>query len=811
MSQESDKLTPIVSPFEVAEMLQLSVRRCADNSRVLMTDCPSCGAILTITVDGFFCQNKECRFTVGSVLDISALCLGGYTKAVTALMQCFRDRLINVMDMDESTTSSIIERGRKKRRFLDFILQSFRRPMTAEGAGVRSKLNKFKIGECVDRTFAFVSQQDSQTLAELMLDYCPGADVGWLRKKNYAVMPYWSNYHTVSALMWFDGENYKTTDLHPYNVAMSGLLQGGPLTRHLFTHRDWRDACRANECWSSSDTSRLSVGLRKNNYLPPEISPCWPTVTYVMGEADVTAWLPSRLASSMPSMTVAGSIREQPKPWLDFFADLLVSHVRSDGRLDFTGQAILSSASPNGGDRMELTRKLRERGELAMADQINKSLYSAEIFRHGKQTLTESPTGYRYAKDGQIGDLISNFMLRVDGTVAFQDSRDVFHSCSILSGDSSVPILLDSRVLDDVKAMQGVLQSASAAARSTSVPVISDHSGWKLVAEYLRRLTTRLDVTQGISHLGWDFRKQKFSTPTWTYGKDGAQVSGRMHPSIDILDCWEADRSERTDYILEGLIEAIPADVMHCCSLVLGSVMRGFGDSSCRVCSVRADRNTENWMRSIFAALGQARILPRIERDMGGYLRGIPALAHAADKMTMTVKAPYFVLTEFGFQINSPFSTQAGHAVTTLCGAMIRRTVEHLLASVDPPHTERLVRLTYDQEVRDSFGLFARAELTVPWPEFIPEHEAVHQMLSSMTPVSIAGSIKYDFSQQQLCIDTSSIPEGVNAADLAMQLRKLCRFCEVDKSTIKVDAFTGMNVLDHFYGDHVVIPQLATV
>lgn len=781
------------------------------HDQIMLTLCPACGRDMALVHRSFFCGSTGCAFGTGSVVDYLVMMQASksYRAVVDQMMDAFTDRLRPHMDITEEVRSAVTLQLRRQRRVLDFVLRSMRGSGTAKWQHIRAKAQAWKLEDNADRTLMVLEADAVGEFAQLLRDAFPDADLGRIRLQPALVVPWMDSHHGLVSLTWYDPKDLtsRTLDLCDYDVAFSGLLQGGQASSDVHLHRDWMTAARANNFWASGDPARISYGVKLSGFKPATI---WlaPRLTYMFDTThDVTAWLPARLHEQNPTMTVATTLSGARHTWPAFLASMLAQNTNHLRALNFTGTSILSSANPQGSIRNELIRNLRDMEAHEIADQLTRNLFSVEIHKDQSGSLFESPDGYKFSKTGEVGEMVSNFVIRLTSNVVFPESHDTFHSGELMIGEDRYPLLLASRLIDSPKDLQQELQRLASANKTKAVPIIRSLTGWKAATNYLRQMPSRLPTETGTPFLGWNHHKKSFFTPGWRYSMEGCAPAGKLHPGVMLLDCYTASAMPPNEVLETGWLAALPADVASLVAIVMGSIVRGFQDRPCRVVAVRNDRLSGGWLARVFAGFGQTQALPRVERDMGGYLRGMPAYALAADKMSMTLKAPYFVITEYGVRMTTPLDHPAWKWLPDLVSALTRLTVEHILGLAEPTNYARTPRVTYEGEVRDEFSRMAAQDLGLAWPQFVPEYSSTEQFLSGVSPDTVGRVMRYRFASQQLLLDMRQLHKQIDPIDLASELRALCRSCEVKSDEIEIDAHTGLQILNQFYDVPVSLPH----
>ena len=82
----------------------------------------------------------------------------------------------------------------------------------------------------------------------------------------------------------------------------------------------------------------------------------------------------------------------------------------------------------------QLHKRLLSAGLVGPADQVARSLYNIEIARSDRTVIYETPEGYGLRRGGNPMEMLSNFVVRILGNVAFGDGSALHHSAAVLVG-----------------------------------------------------------------------------------------------------------------------------------------------------------------------------------------------------------------------------------------------------------------------------------------------------------------------------------------------------------------------------------------
>lgn len=70
-------------------------------------------------------------------------------------------------------------------------------------------------------------------------------------------------------------------------------------------------------------------------------------------------------------------------------------------------------------------------GLIGPADQVARSMYNIEISRNDRTVIYETPEGYGLRRGSSPMEMFSNFVVRMNGNVAFGDQSSLHYSYAI--------------------------------------------------------------------------------------------------------------------------------------------------------------------------------------------------------------------------------------------------------------------------------------------------------------------------------------------------------------------------------------------
>ena len=124
-------------------------------------------------------------------------------------------------------------------------------------------------------------------------------------------------------------------------------------------------------------------------------------------------------------------------------------------------------------------------------------MYNIEIARSDRTVIYETPEGYGLRRGGNPMEMLSNFVVRILGNVAFGDGSALHHSAAVLVGGGQHETVLPTRLLDQPRELVEHIHQLLTLRRNTTVPMLRDPGAFRSVVFYLRGLLPRLPSRPG--------------------------------------------------------------------------------------------------------------------------------------------------------------------------------------------------------------------------------------------------------------------------------------------------------------------------
>jgi hypothetical protein len=310
----------------------------------------------------------------------------------------------------------------------------------------------------------------------------------------------------------------------------------------------------------------------------------------------------------------------------------------------------------------QLHKRLLSAGLVGPADQVARSLYNIEIARSDRTVIYETPEGYGLRRGGNPMEMLSNFVVRILGNVAFGDGSALHHSAAVLVGGGQHETVLPTRLLDQPRELVEHIHQLLTLKRNTTVPMLRDPGAFRSVVFYLRGLLPRLPSRPGIPFLGWNHKRDVFYMPGCILSMDAPNHGAFVfHPDVCALDAFDSGATGEGVTDLD-LGEELLAFVL----MTLGMLIKGYRRERQQIIQVRHDGPAASLLAGLFRGLGQVRSLNKVDRDIEG-LQGYPAWAAAA-RMSGRISAPYFVLAPAGRHVTGVY----GEAVLARAAGTLR-------------------------------------------------------------------------------------------------------------------------------------------
>lgn len=613
MSKYPD-LSRLETDFSVAEILnrvKRPVRRHRD--QLLITPCPTCDMEAWVLPTGLFCNSTACRFTAGGPIEyLAALYRIRIPEAYDRLKTMFPERRHFWDSTDADILRDVVtDQAIDRRRLFEFFTK------LSDRASIRGDL-----ALAVEHTLEWRAHLSSR---QLTLFHAAPDDLRQLLRltgenipndHTTVLFPYFRKHHHVAAVTVFCP---KTTQTHiletdPTRFMFSGLLDASPLADTTFLLDDPVTALRGGAAVGLRSGTENTLGLlvdydmAEMEYLPSNAIFCLLEDTYPGLAATYRQADPSvRFIQGMPPTNT------RPVAWDTYVETTVLEEVRAAaGKLEFSTATFAQSAELTPAARKSLVHTLERAGFTTAAERLAGHFSTRTIYKQKTLSVTETPGGYA-ATRGANKESISNFTFELSHNLVFDDGASLYHSGKALSRGKTYDLVISSDDLASAGEFQTRVQRAVLAREEDpgQLPIIRSRPLWKHVALVLREQVGSLTVRRGVSSLGWQHNRTRYTMPGCVVGMDGSQPGPfEFHPDRPVLSylesfAWDGARraapatTEAGGYVTAGL-----ADLAR---IVLGGIFRDYFNLAMSGVALQQYRTTQHVVERVFRQLGQAR------------------------------------------------------------------------------------------------------------------------------------------------------------------------------------------------------------
>lgn len=210
---------------------------------------------------------------------------------------------------------------------------------------------------------------------------------------------------------------------------------------------------------------------------------------------------------------------------------------------------------------------------------------------------------------------ISNFTLEVGRNVAFPEQKKVLSETTVHFKDQEFKVWLPVESLETANSVEEAVRNAwitgdTSTSSNDSIPLIISKLDYrKFIAPYTRSMAAKCTYSQGISFLGWDFKKTLFQGPGWVIDAGGLKESHSiLYPESDFLNMF------KTTTPLGGSAESITSMDKKNIAILLAIIGRGF--FSKLTPGIKADKESNKSMTDLLYTLGQSKYYSPDSREI---------------------------------------------------------------------------------------------------------------------------------------------------------------------------------------------------
>lgn len=327
---------------------------------------------------------------------------------------------------------------------------------------------------------------------------------------------------------------------------------------------------------------------------------------------------------------------------------------------------------------------LKKSNRPELISKFKKHIDRAPVCRKGNDLIVERDYGYGLLKNGTSQERpISNFVLRIDHNIWFEDHNELFHAGRVLMQDREFHFTLSSNSAAKAREIEHILTTIVAShPDKQSLPTISDQTCRNILPSVISNQVANLPQYPGVSRLGWNSSKTKFTTPSWQVQALGiVQTSQIPYPHAQALKLFYSF----TDYTRMDNFGSVQPEFRSFVALVAGMLGRSYAGLDAPPMFVRQTANTLNVLHAVFLALGQKSPITvnpnkRVPVIDAQFFSGYPVMATVANpKVLEGFKYPMVVFRELGIDCETHLDVVQYRRLYSLSYHVLTQMVLHLI------------------------------------------------------------------------------------------------------------------------------------
>ena len=509
--------------------------------------------ILTVA-DEFVSQTYNPDYQYGNIIDLLVYVKGfNYEDAISHVTENYKDSidatLLSSIDWWKKDTASYLEDLATVNRYIAKASKDLKIP-----AKVREELNNRELLQAGSPQFLVYSQgaKVNAMLGELCSKEFNSVKHTLANEGHYLLYPYYTNYHTLSALIAEEVPSGKFIAVYESELSY-GYLGYHTINPELHVATfcsDILELARTRNTFLSHSRNKFGTLLLRYNTRKKQkragimgaIQPDkLPRLVIHKDKCKVLANLMKyfKYASEVKSsedlyfQTYKNSKCCRSKIVNSFFS-MLSKNSEEEELSKFMSYAFKDAII-----RSEVLEKLKHSGRddiVTLADhevlRVNKKFNSL-----GKQ-VESTAAGYAIDIDGESVP-ITNFTIMLKRTLVFQNSSDVFYSGSVYLQDLSKDITFSKRTLQQPYQLLKVITKAVTEDSNSDVrlPMIYDQSYTKYLNNILLQEANTSKAEFGMSRLGWSDDRSTFKSFSWEASNfEVTETTAIPHPERPLFD-----------------------------------------------------------------------------------------------------------------------------------------------------------------------------------------------------------------------------------------------------------------------------------
>lgn len=794
-------LEQITSPLEIANLLGKDLNK--EDSAYYTTTCPKCDNKLFIIDKEFVCENSNCVFRAGSVCDY-----------LVAAGKCNWDNLLDTLNniLDNKLDSSILIKNKKlitqklkdKRKLFDFFLR----------IGIKGSINNMGV---VQFKNALRYQGIDTDLLRWSVFVISGTDVDKFKSlinkpdlhidDTCILLPYFSNYHTISHVLVLKSPKSKPEMLpaYPSRVSYFGLLHRHPNinnTRFAFTYADSaklntqygrlspENVCLHMYLDATQQGSSLSIDTAQyvitdeNNY-------DFKAVSVLQKYVNQLLVVTPQSYDNFNDTTISAD---------DFLATRLIKEIKKGSSV----VPLLEMVDLKNNSRQLLLKKLHENRYFDAAEEVRNFFQSLPIYSDDKYTLYKSPFGYSIKKTNKDSSSlsVSNFTIDLEENIVFAESTDIFHVGTVNFDGGQYPLIIKQEDIDRPNDLEKAIRKSTLSAPSdygTNLPTIKERGAAKHLITHLRECISCLPRSEGLPILGWSPRRTSFYAPYFIADKKGLRIGKKyFHPNNQSLSIFANDISDISHLHLD-----LPTPITQIINQCAAMVARSYLSMPSRAIPVYNNAEARALLSSLFSALGQTSV-SQLNHNIRGEdspgIRGFPHYAvgyvcSQANKSSLSA----FILCDGGIVINEQFDASVLEKGKQTLKYVIQKVAEWAIkteaasfSQVNSVSRGNAYSTEGCQTIIDACNL-------ISWPSSKTPFESLDNLLSGIRLEEVKHYFVKDINRHVMQIKKEVLKYVPDIDNLTKELQAISKRVDVTENTIDVDSDSMLEALSSYY------------
>jgi hypothetical protein len=799
-------LEQITSPLEVVNLLGKDLVK--DSSAYYNTKCPKCESKLFLVDRELVCENYNCVFRAGSVCDYlvaSKLCT--WDTALDTLNQILDNRLDNTVIIKNKKL--LTQKLKDKRKLFDFFLKMslYGSINNIENIQFKNALRHQGIDvESLRQSVFVIGGQDVSNLKNLVKGVESKAG------STCIVLPYFSDYHTVSHLVLLNSpkSNPDLIPVYPSRISYFGLLHRHPTSTNTKFAYTYADAAKLNTQYKrltpenvclhmllDATQSGGSISIKDAQYVVTD-----ETNDDFKAVALLQKYINNLDISTTNNAMVGASSVD------DFLASKIIKCIKNGGSVI----PMLELANLNNKSRQALLHKLHENRYFDAADEVRNFFQSLPIYSDDKNTLYKNPFGYSLKKNNKDINtvFITNFVIELEENIVFAESTDIFHAGNIIFDGSTYPILIKQEAIERASDLEKAVRTATLSVSnefSNNLPTVKERGAAKYITTYLREQISVLPRSEGVPMLGWSPRRTSFYSPYFISDRKGSRVGKKyFHPSNTALSLFTNELNDLS-HIHFDLPEPITQIINQCAAMIT----RSYLSMPTKAIPVYNNAEARALLSSMFSALGQTSVSQlnhNIRGEEAPGIRGFPHysvgyVASQVNKSSLTS----FILCDGGVTISQHFSPEVLEQSKQTLKFIVQKVAEWAIKTEAASFTQVNSVSRTNAYISEGCQVIIDACNLLSWPSSKTPFETLDGLLANLKIDEVKQYFVKDIHRHITQIKKDLFTSSTDLNKVTEELQLLSNRVLVTDDTIDVDSDSITEALTSYYHTMPVLTE----